>query len=515
MARYNGPSVTKTDEAVAIAVDTDGNVYVTGQSRRSAYSNDCDFATLKYDANGNELWVARYSTSSHDYARDIAIDAAGNVYITGMAYGSGNGADFTTIKYDTDGNQLWVAYYGGVGNDGANGIAVDGDGNVYVTGAAALGTNDCATVKYDSSGNELWVRTFDGTAHIDDGGTDIAVDENGNVYVTGTCMDTLTYYNFLTICYNPMGMLQWHFNYNGPDSALDESYAIAVKNGRVCVVGKSYDNESNYDYATVCLTTDGAILWAQRYNGPGNGGDEALAVAMDDSGYVYVTGKSNGAGTYFDYATIKYSPNGTPVWLARYDGPVSRTDEAYDIAVDDAGNVYVTGKSKGTNSSYDYATIKYNSSGNLVWEVRYDGPVSGWDGANAIVLDDDKNVYITGESDGGTSGGDYATIKYSQPTGINEPPPFAISPPLPEVVSVTRMFSNRINVKFSKTLLRPLRVSLFDILGRRVYSNFYNSIPISVVLEGEKISRLSSGIYVLQFSSGSQLLAGIKVMKVR
>ncbi|MBA3725750.1 MAG: SBBP repeat-containing protein, partial [Armatimonadetes bacterium] len=98
--------------------------------------------------------------------------------------------------------------------------------------------------------------------------------------------------------------------------------------------------------------------WVARYSGPVNGNDAAYALAMDAAGNVYVTGWSWGGGTSFDYATIKYDSNGNQLWVARYNGTGNYSDEAYALAVDAAGNVYVTGASVGAGTSYDYATIE-------------------------------------------------------------------------------------------------------------------------------------------------------------
>ncbi|MBI2303339.1 MAG: SBBP repeat-containing protein [Chloroflexi bacterium] len=99
-----------------------------------------------------------------------------------------------------------------------------------------------------------------------------------------------------------------------------------------------------------------------RYNGPGNSTDEARAMAVDGSGNVYVAGVSAGSDGYFDYATIKYDTGGNQVWVARYNGPGNADDMARALAVDGAGNVYVTGYSAGIGTSSDYATIKYSAS---------------------------------------------------------------------------------------------------------------------------------------------------------
>jgi len=104
---------------------------------------------------------------------------------------------------------------------------------------------------------------------------------------------------------------------------------------------------------------NGNQLWATRYNGPANGDDEASALARDGAGNIYVTGWSTGVGTDYDWATVKYSNAGKLLWIARYDGPASRPDKAYAIALGDSGSVYVTGRSSGKGTYYDFATIKY------------------------------------------------------------------------------------------------------------------------------------------------------------
>jgi hypothetical protein len=103
--------------------------------------------------------------------------------------------------------------------------------------------------------------------------------------------------------------------------------------------------------------------WVRRYNGPGDSTDYARAIAVDGSGNVYVTGYNLGSGTDRDYATIKYDPNGDTAWLRRYNGPGNSEDNAYAIAVDSSGNVYVAGYSDGTETYRDYATVKYYPNG--------------------------------------------------------------------------------------------------------------------------------------------------------
>src|SRR5437867_1576045 len=319
----------------------------------------------------------------------------------------------------------WVARYnGGYGPDVADAIAVDGSGNVYVTGSSFgpgtcnLACVDYATIKYDSSGTQQWAARYNGPASDSDQASAIAVDASGNVYVTGSSIGTTwPDYDYATIKYDSSGQQQWVARYSGPGNDLDFGNAIAVDaSGNVYVTGASFGSGTGFDYATVKYDSSGQQQWVGRYNGPANDDDEAHAITIDGSGNVYVTGYSVGSGTQEDYATIKYDASGTEEWVARYNGQANFNDDAAAIAVDASGNVYVAGWSVGSGSGYDYATVKYDSSGAEQWIARYDGAASVDDQSYAIAVDDSGDVCVTGYStvDAKTGLTDYTTIKYSQ-----------------------------------------------------------------------------------------------------
>src|SRR5436309_1733438 len=141
---------------------------------------------------------------------------------------------------------------------------------------------------------------------------------------------------------------------------------------------------------------DGGIpLWTNIYNGRGNDYGRAQAVAVDSSGNVFVTGYSDsGFGTNLDYATIKYSGAGVPLWTNRYNGPGNGDDSAKAVAVDSAGNVFVTGQSSasgGGNNHLDYATIKYSGEGVPLWTNRYNGLGNSDDQATSVAVDTSGN----------------------------------------------------------------------------------------------------------------------------
>ena len=422
VARYNGPG-NSNDSASALAVDADGNVYVTGDS--DGAHGFSDYATVKYDASGNELWVARYNGPGYsmDSASALAVDADGNVYVTGGSRGNyllvaPGYSDYVTVKYDASGNELWVARYSGlfISNTEATALAIDAHGNVYVTGG---NEGDYATVKYDASGNQRWVARYNGPGNSSDGASALALDSDGNVYVTGQSLDSSSHYDYATVKYDASGNQLWVARYSGSGISNDEATALAIDaHGNVYVTGGSEG-----DYATVKYDASGNQRWVARYNEPGeNLFDTATALAVDASSNVYVTGTSYyfnpigdiGVGDYSYYATIKYDSSGNELWVARYIGSGQYTDEANDLAIDADGNVYVTGKSYGSGTQTDYATVKYDASGNELWVARYNGPGNSTDSASALAVNSDGNVYVTGGSSGSGTFSDFVTIKYSQ-----------------------------------------------------------------------------------------------------
>jgi len=373
-----------------------------------------------------EAWVVRYDGPVHsaDSANAIAVDNSGNIYVTGGGTVSGLPPDYVTIKYDSTGHQQWLASFNGGDNTAefANAIAIDDSGNVYVTGIAwGYGDDsDYGTIKYNSSGEQQWVGRYDGPGHNLDTAMAIAVDFSGNVYVTGRSTGSGANYDYATIKYNASGQEEWVARYNGPGDGYDEARAVAVDaSGNVYVTGISFGLGTDLDYATIKYNPSGIEQWVTRYNGPGNGEDLAYAIAIDGSANVYVTGWSVGSGTGFDYATIKYNSDGQQQWVARYNGPRNDSDGGYAMVLDGSENVYVTGESVGLGTNSDYATINYNPAGQEQWVARYNGPANYRDSATHIAVDRVGNVYVTGYSTGLGTDYDYSTIRYS-PSGGEE-----------------------------------------------------------------------------------------------
>lgn len=146
------------------------------------------------------------------------------------------------------------------------------------------------------------------------------------------------------------------------------------------------------------------------------GVDNPSALAVDSEGNLYVTGSSEGSGANGEYATVKYSTAGEELWVAHYDGS-GGDDEAHALALDDEGNVYVTGGSGGSDTNSDYATVKYSPAGEELWVARYVTPAIMDVKVNGLVLDSRGNVYVTGGWNFADKEWNSATIKYTQGFG--------------------------------------------------------------------------------------------------
>ena len=382
-ARYNGPG-NAYDIVSAVAADDQGNTYVAGSSMGSNNGTSYDYATIKYDPDGKQIWVARYHGSGfgNSGVNAMAIDKSGNIYVTGESSENNNVAEFTTLKYDSEGNRLWVAHYSqpGDGNIQHSAMAIDDSGNIYVTGLSIdkNSISQTSTIKYQSNGHQLWaVRQ-----PTSDGAWAIALDKAGNVIITGLGS---------TIKYDSNGKELWMIPTGSQDFAIDNKNNI-------------------YLTATAKFDSNGKQLWTAAFpqENWGNKYESATGIMLDNNADVYVTGWSEGMRAnpsgggvgLFDYTTIKYDTNGKKLWLARYGEPINGHNLGWALALDSSNNTYVTGTSQVVGNGSDFATVKYDNNGHQLWAVRYRGSGNGENTAQALAVDCQGNVYVAGQSAG-------------------------------------------------------------------------------------------------------------------
>lgn len=427
VARFEDPD--NNAFARALAVDNVGNVFVTGNA-----------GTVKYDTNGNQLWVSKtnFVFQGQEGAGLLRLDNLGNLYVTG---------DNLTVKYDAEGNQLWAKSWAETLPGTA--LALDAAGNAYITGTdVGPKINGFRTVKYDANGNQLWDAPFRTTCFA--GSEAIALDVAGNVYVAGFSFGHFGCFYWITLKYDSNGNKLWDTSYGGGSGLLG---VRADESGNVHVTGQADYAECNncLDLGTVKYDSDGQQLSIVRYsnpfsylNAPNNSAYANHAFAFDAAGNFYVIGEFQGYDTTlqssmsWDIVTSKFAANGTRLWSARYNG--MGDDYPAALVVDAAGNVYVTGSSYyGTNNNHKYVTVKYDPDGNQLWMASYQGP-NNYDAASALAVDSIGNVYLTGSSLGSNSF-EYVTVKYVQ-TAVAGLPAITTQPESQTVVAGANVIFN-------------------------------------------------------------------------
>ncbi|HAB19879.1 MAG TPA: hypothetical protein DCE44_26030, partial [Verrucomicrobiales bacterium] len=406
----------------SISVDFGGNGLVSGfvsGDRENDPPDYADYYVAKYAAaDGRLLWEQFYQGSGHgvDWARALGVDPAGNVFVTGESDGGLSREDFYTAKYAAaDGALLWQQRYDGSADyeSVGNAVTLDRLGNVVVTGWAGQGAY---TAKYAAATGELlWEKRSNGAQTGGDAGTAVVMDALGDFVVAGfinSQHSAATNRGFVSKLSAADGTVIWEARLEGTaqDMKLDA-------NGNVLVTGSGRTQLGSYHY-TAKLAADGKLLWEGRYHRPASYIHMPVRLVVDKAGNVIVTGTSrSSAHNRGDFYTAKYSgADGALLWERRYDGPSYGDDVANAIAVDAQGNVVVTGGSTAGAHGSDFYTAKYaGTDGAVLWERRYNGPADGYDAAAAVAVDSSGNVLVAGSSQGGS--GYLYTAKYAAADG--------------------------------------------------------------------------------------------------
>jgi hypothetical protein len=414
------------DSGLSIAVDASGNVYTTGIFQGTAdfdpgpgtfnlvSAGGWDIFISKLDATGNFVWAKSMGGAGDEISYSIALDAAGNVYITGWFEGTadfdpGPGifnlvseghVDIFISKLDASGNFIWAKSVGGSIPDVGYSIIVDTSANVYITGffsgtvdfdpdpsvnyfLTAAVSSDAFILKLDSAGNFVWAKAMSGTNGVYS--FSIALDASGNVYTTGNFQGTVDF-----------------------DPAPAVNFNLTSGGSTDIFVSK--------------LDSGGNFVWAKQMGGTAF--DYGFAIAVDASFNVYVTGSfqvtadfnpdpsanfymtSSGNSNVF---ISKLDSGGNFIWAKQIAGTLAGEGAGRSIVVDSSGNVYTIGEFLGTadfdpgagvhnltpSGGSDVFISKLDATGNFLWAGQLGGPNNDY--GHTLVTDALGNVYISGE----------------------------------------------------------------------------------------------------------------------
>ncbi len=329
----------------------------------------------------------------------------------------------TTAQVQLD----WVKRINGTANgyEWAESVVTDTAGNVYLAAWRLMSgqpfNRDWYIAKYSAFGQELWTSTYDGPSSYDDRALNLVVDGSGNAYVTGNRhAGAALSYDAHTAKISSAGGTIWRDFYDGPSSGAsttdDHGSALALaENGSIIVAGvRDYgSNPSLADFLIIKYDSTGSRTWVQSYDGTGNSFDWAYHVVVDSSGDIYVAGPSTGSGSGYDWAVVKFSSSGTQLWSRRFNGSGNVNDEPHGLRLDPQGNLFACGYATNSAGNQDLYLIKYSPAGDTVWTRSYDGPTGGIDIAYRVEVDEFCDAYVVGQSAGTASGSDIIVLKYS------------------------------------------------------------------------------------------------------
>lgn len=315
------------DTPADIDIDDFGNVYLVGGTE--AANSYSDYGIVKFNSNGSFAWQASYDYANlHDAATSIRLVDNNNVIVTGASASDLTNWDFSTLKINTSNGLIGSVertVVPGVGLDNAAAVTTDPSGNIYVTGYVEIANNrNIQTVKFNSNFELEWVKNFDGG--FEDVAKAIGVDDFGNVYITGSKENSNGSKAYVTIKYNPSGIVIWNEEFgqsnNGANTLRAESLAITA-NGDVVVTGTK-SNNGNKKFVTVKYTSGGKIKTTKEFDAGGQNNEAQSIIADGDD--IYVSGVSEINNT-LQSSTVKYSfkekivnfvynDNGEPIYEA-------------------------------------------------------------------------------------------------------------------------------------------------------------------------------------------------------
>ena len=460
---------SESDAGLGVAVDSSGNVYTVGcfegtvdfdpgAGTENLISEGSDeIFVSKLDSDGNFVWAVRMGGTSVDRATAVAVDSSGNVYTVGRFSGtadfnphpvdtfpltsSGGSADIFVSKLDSDGDFVWARAMGGMGPDQANGVALDGSGNVYTAGSfqvmadfdpgaatadlTSAGLDDIFVSKLDSGGNFLWAGAMGGMG--DDEANGVAVDSSDDVYTVGrfevmadfdpgAATSNLTSAGADDIFVSKLdssGTFAWAGQMGG--TGVDEAFGVALDSaGNVYSVGHfgetaDFDPGAGAENIMVAgsrnvfvskLNGSGGFVWARAMGGLF---EQAFGVALDADSNVHSVGFFFGTADFdpgpaafnltsagvLDVFVSKLDSDGDFVSARAMGG--SSSDQAQAVALD-GGSVYTAGRFNGTADFDPDPATTFNltsAGGDDIFVSKLGAPVSVGP-AQFLLIDEDS-----------------------------------------------------------------------------------------------------------------------------
>ena len=453
---------SQADSAKAIVQDINGNLYVAG--------SDGDFLVISLTPEGEERWVYRYNGSANGYdcAHSIIYGLDGNLYVAGYVTNINRGKDMLVVSLTPEGEERWVFVYEEHPYDD---VALSIAQNV---------TGGLCAVGYVKEGEIYWAWDIELTSEGELRGEGGAGGENPsamNKVVPGN-----NYFYYVT-GYADMAFVIFRVGGGGILVKVFESeygdasyFPLFRPDGLIYIAGSLRE-----DFTVLCCTTDTFLRekWQYHYNGPGNGDDDAYAIAYGFDNNLYACGKIIASNLNSDLTVISLTPDGEERWVYRYNGSADSEDVGYALIYGNDGNIYVAGLSTNENTGADLTVIKLTPEGEERWVYRYNGSANGYDCAHSIIYGLDNNLYLSGLVTNNETGTDIIVISL-----------------LPQVEIKERFISEDLKIN-NFNLSQLANVTIYNPLGKRVLPH-----------------NLNSGIYFLKIKKGKEtIIKKVSILK--
>jgi hypothetical protein len=489
---YDGPG-HNIDLPADATLDRQGNLYITGRS--GGVGSSQDIATIRISASGQEVLVLRYNSvnNSWDEGNSVAVDSNGNMFVAGTSAVTNIRTEIVLLKYSPAGSVLWKAHYSPdtLSSPTASTVRLDSFGNIYLGGTM---NGRFLILKYNAAGNLIRSSTFgdDSTSHSF---SSFQILDNERLVLAGSrsywAGGDLPSVELAVMVADTQGNLQWK-NHLG---------AQGVKKLQV-------DNEGNIilithgDGTTAKYSKDGQLLW---FRNPLNSDPSIMiltGLAIDSQNRIIVGGYDC-AIACFHYAVMKYDTDGNVIWRRIYSSADTVRDFSLNLTVDHKDNIYLTGNSALSYSEDKCISLRFDSSGTLIWDAVYATAPGAIDIGELILVDDSGHVYIAGSS-ATSAGWDYLAIKYRQDfqTSVRE-----LGDPFPSGYGLAQNFPNPFNPKTTITYAipraQPVSLRVYDLLGQEIATLAAGDQQAGVHSVEFDAGCLASGVYFYRLSTGT------------
>jgi len=333
------------DRGQDVAVDAEGNIYIVGTVLDPFTQGDV--YVRKYDPIGTSIWTRNYDggVNLNDQGVAIAGDASGFMVVAGRQTQEADaGSRVWLSKCDPNGQILWQT--AGAQTDSFAALAMFSATHFIAAGTTKEGMDTNALIRrYDDQPSEQWSAIHAGAAGGPDSAADVAVNDAGDIFITGREFTDATSFDAWIARYSPGGDEVWSVTVDGPESGADWGGAIAVSDEGWLVVGGRHDfGDAGFGDAWIArYTIDGDEVWSQTVDGPGSGDDGVSGLAIDGGGAILAVGHTTNEDGDSDVWIRKHNGDGAEVWTRTIAGEGEGDDAASAVAVDGDGNVVTIG----------------------------------------------------------------------------------------------------------------------------------------------------------------------------